>query len=251
MGIRQQSYPMHIHDKYELIYFRDGNATHVIEDRQYKLKKGDLIIVRPFRYHFIQIDETARYERYDILFDATKHHIDGLDLLPDGIDVLNIDDNQLAQDVFRKCDLYYQNCDEALFGKALYHLLSELFINIHLFSHSFSGRIVEFSPLVSRGLQYINENLCQIKDISEITKPLYISDSYFFRLFKKELHCTPKRYICEKRLLLAHQLLSSGKKPTDIFEQCGFTDYSTFYRNYVSLFGQSPKSAIANTISQG
>ena len=249
MEHRQKSFPLHIHDKYELIYFRDGNATHVIEDRQYKLKKGDLILVRPFQYHFIQIDETARYERYDILFDATRHQIDGLDLLPEGMDVLNIEDNKLAQDVFRKCDLYYQSCYEKLFGQALYHLLSELFISIHLFSHSSSGRVVEFSPLISRGLQYINENLCQIQDISEITKQLYISDSYFFRLFKKELHCTPKRYICEKRLLLAHKLLSSGKKPADIFEQCGFQDYSTFYRNYVSFFGHSPKSAVKN--SQG
>lgn len=241
---RRESFSMHIHNKYELIYFQDGNATHVIEDRKYKLRKGDLILVRPFEYHFIQIDASSRYERYDILFDASRHKIDGLTLLPDGVDVINIEDNKLAQDIFHKCDLYYQNCDEALFSKALYHLLSELFINIHLFSHSFSGKTEAFSPLISKGLQYINERLCEIEDISEITSQLYISDSYFFRLFKKELHCTPKRYICEKRLLMAHKFLSSGEKPADIYEKCGFKDYSTFYRNYIAFFGHSPKSAM-------
>lgn len=244
----RDAFSMHVHNVYELIYFQDGNATHIIDDRKYKLKKGDLILVRPFQYHFIQIDASSRYERYDILFDDTQYPIDGLALFPTDVDVINIGDNKLAQDIFQKCDLYHQNCDEELFFKALYHLLSELFINIHLFSHA-SGRTEAFSPIISKGLQYINDKLCEITDIREITDQLYISDSYFFRLFKKELHCTPKRYICEKRLLLAHKLLSSGEKPADIFEKCGFQDYSTFYRNYTAFFGCSPKRAVTNTLS--
>lgn len=247
---RRESFRMHAHNTYELIYFQDGNATYVIDDRKYKLKKGDLILTRPFQYHFIQIDAASRYERYDILFDATKHCIDGLELFPDDVDVINIEENELAQNILKKCDLYCHSCDNDSFFRLLPHLISELFFNIHLFSHSPSSKTVAFSPLISQGLQYINENLCQIEDISEITNQLYISDSYFFRLFKKEMHCTPKRYICEKRLLLAQKLLSSGKKPADIFEKCGFKDYSTFYRNYMAFFGYSPKSAVTNTISQ-
>ena len=245
---RRKDFTMHAHNTYELIYFQDGNATHVIDDRKYKLRKGDLILVRPFQYHFIQIDAASRYERYDILFDDTRHPIDGLEFFPEGADVINLEDNKLAQDIFRKCDLYYQTCDEALFSKALCHLLSELFINIHLFSHSSSGKVEAFSPLIAEGLEYINERLCQIDDISEITGHLYVSDSYFFRLFKKELHCTPKRYICEKRLLLAYKMLSTGEKPADVFEKCGFKDYSTFYRNYTAFFGHSPKTGAANSI---
>ena len=36
------TYSMHTHNTYELIYFLDGDATHVIEDRKYKLKKATL-----------------------------------------------------------------------------------------------------------------------------------------------------------------------------------------------------------------
>ena len=63
------AYSMHTHNAYELIYFLDGDASHVIEDRKYKLKRGDLILIRPMSYHFIRIEGRARYERYDILFD--------------------------------------------------------------------------------------------------------------------------------------------------------------------------------------
>ena len=46
-------YSLHTHNAYELLYIVSGDATHIIEDRRYKLKKGDLIIIRPFHYHFI------------------------------------------------------------------------------------------------------------------------------------------------------------------------------------------------------
>ena len=62
-NLPRDTYSMHTHNAYELIYFLDGDATHVIEDRKYKLKPGDLILIRPFQYHFIQIDSTSRYER--------------------------------------------------------------------------------------------------------------------------------------------------------------------------------------------
>lgn len=57
------TYSMHTHNAYEPIYFLDGDAAHAIEDRKYKLKKGSLILIRPLRYHFIQIDSLVRYER--------------------------------------------------------------------------------------------------------------------------------------------------------------------------------------------
>ena len=240
-NLPRDAYSMHIHSSYELIYFIDGNATHVIEDRKYKLKKGDLILIRPFQYHFIQIDATSRYERYDLLFDPEKHLIDALDLIPESAEVLSLEGNAAAQDVFRRCDLYHRSCPPEIFSRMLPHLISELFFNIRLFPQSFSGNTESFSPLISKALRYINENLCSITDVGEIASRLFVSESYLFRLFKKELHSTPKKYIREKRLLLAQKLLSSGEKPANVYEQCGFSDYTTFYRNYTAFFGRSPK----------
>ena len=244
------TYSMHIHNAYELIYFLDGDATHVIEDRKYKLKKGDLIIIRPMQYHFIQIDSVSRYERIDILFDAEKHGIQGFELLPKNAEIINIEENIIAKDIFKKCDIYYQNCKEDIFGNILCHMLSELFYNIYIFPHTLSKNSSSLSPLISDALQYINENLCSINVISEIAKKLFVSESYLFRLFKKELHQTPKKYICEKRLLLAQKMLFDGKKPTDVSEECGFFDYTTFYRNYTARFGYSPSQTESKHLSE-
>jgi AraC-like DNA-binding protein len=104
---------------------------------------------------------------------------------------------------------------------------------------------VSVSPLISKALHYINENLNRIGGTKEIADHLFISESYLFRLFRNELHQTPKKYIMDKRLLTAQKLLSAGDSPTSVCERCGFADYTTFYRNYTSFFGHAPsKEAI-------
>jgi AraC-like DNA-binding protein len=235
---------MHTHNTYELIYFLGGNATHVIEDRKYKLKKGDLIIIRPLQHHFIQIDTPTDYERYNILFDAERHHVESISLLEKDLEVVNLSGNSTAEEIFQKMDLYRHRCDEETFAKLLSHMLAELFYMIHLFSGTTSEVSPLVSPLISKALHYINENLCTIRSIKEIAHHLFVSESYLFRLFKEELHQTPKKYIMEKRLLLAQQSILAGQKPTSVFQNCGFDDYATFYRNYVSFFGGSPTQTI-------
>ena len=232
----------HTHNVYELIYFLDGDATHIIEDRKYKLKKGDVILIKPLKYHFIQIDSVSRYERIVVQFDDTIHNIDGLSLMPDNIDIINIENNSSAQEIFKRLKLYSEKCSDEMLFQILPHVVSELFYSIHLFSNTFSKEFTSLSPLVSNALQYINKNLCSITDIGEVSNYLFVSESYFFRLFKKELHQSPKKYILEKRLLLAEKMLSQGEKPTAVSEKCGFSDYTTFYRNFVSFFGHSPSS---------
>lgn len=235
------AYSMHTHNAYELIYFLDGDASHVIEDRKYKLKKGDLVLIRPLSYHFIQIDGRARYERYDILFDPQAHGVEGVELLPDGLEVVSLEDNPVAADIFRRCDLYRQSCSEERFSRILSHLLSELFYSLHTFpTASHTGEGTKISPLISEFLQYVNQHLCAPIDIGRVAADLFVSESYLFRLFKKELHQTPQKYIREKRLMMARKMLADGERPTAVCTRCGFADYTTFYRNYVAFFGYSP-----------
>lgn len=239
-NIPRNIYSMHTHDMYEVLYFLNGDATYVIEDRKYKLKKGDMIFIRPLKYHFIQIDSSVDYERYNILFDPKNHGVESALLLDDSVEVINLLDNAIATDIFRKMDIYKRRCDQDTFESVLAHLLSELFYNIYLFPAEFSGNDASVSPLVAEALKYINENLCTVADISEVAHHLFISESYLFKIFKRELHKTPKEYIMEKRLLMSNQKILSGESATVICDEMGFGNYTTFYRNYVSYFGYPP-----------
>lgn len=233
-------YSMHTHNTYELLYILSGDATCVIENRQYKLKKGDLILIRPFCYHFIQIDSTTDYERYDLLFDPIRHHIEGIDLIGEETEVLSLSDNTMAKSIFQRMDVYHEHCDRSRFLLLLPHLISELFYSIHLFSNESAGKGTSLSPLISDALRYMNESLYRVTSMEEIARRLFISESYLFRRFKSELHQTPKQYMMNKRLLLARQRISLGEAPSTVCQELGFGDYTTFYRNYRSFFGEAP-----------
>ena len=233
-------YSMHTHDVYELLYFLEGDASLVIEDRKYKLNKGDLILIRPFHYHYIQIDSCTDYERYDILFDPLRDRIDGLELLGEEREVIPILENTVAQNIFRKTDIYRERCCKEQFEVLLPHMLSELFYSVGLFTDESFGTGKRLSPLISDALSYINRTICSIRDIEEIAEHLFVSESYLFRRFKAELHQTPRRYIMSKRLLLARQRLLLGEKPTEVSGKLGFGDYTAFYRNYKAFFGHAP-----------
>ena len=49
------------------------------------------------------------------------------------------------------------------------------------------------------------------------------------------------------------QMLSDGLPPTDVYQHCGFGDYSNFYRAFKAEYGISPKdfSGTAQTNGSG
>lgn len=233
-------YSMHTHNIYELLYFVKGDATYVIEDKKYKLRPHDLILIRPYEHHFVQIDSTTDYERYDILFDPELHGVEGLDRLPRELAILSLAEDAVSLDLFRRLDLYAARYDRESFMRLLPHLLSELFYSVSLSPGTAPVEGSITSPLLSEALRYINENLFTVRNTREIAAKLFVSESYLFRLFKRELHQTPKKYIRDKRLLLADRMIALGERPTRVAATCGFADYTTFYRNYIALFGRPP-----------
>lgn len=235
----ERSFSGHSHNLYEMLYVLSGDATLVIEDKKHKLKSGDLIITRPSKYHFIQIDSEADYERHNVLFDHKKLGID-MSMLPCELDVVNIKKGSIISDIFDKLDYYCESFGKNEFPKIARLLIQEIIYNLSLVEEREDEHFSVINPLLSKALAYIGENLFTIKDISEVAQAVFVTESYLFRLFKRELLKSPKKYITEKRLLYAQNQLKKGKKPTDVSAACGFDDYTTFYRNYSLLFGRAP-----------
>ncbi len=237
---RPAIYAMHTHKEFELIYVLSGEVSRVIEGRKYKLAVGDMVLIRPSQYHFGQMDACSRYERYNIWIDESMVRLDSIAFFPKDVEVVNLSSNPIAMDLFRKMDYYHEHASEDVFLQICPLLLNELFYNLSLVSHPAPHDVTIISPLLSQALQYISENLFTLTGIQEIADTLYVSESYLFRLFRTILHQSPKKYIADKRLLAAQQRISMGGKPTLVARECGFLDYSAFYRNYTAFFGYPP-----------
>lgn len=238
-------FSLHAHNHYEIILFLKGNASHVVEDRKYKLSKNDLIIIKPSTYHYIQIDDICDYERVDITFSesASKKHL--IKKVLERLEIVNISSNPILLELFSKLDFYHQKLNEKDFNELTVLLIKELFYNLSLFNDKVKKPIT-LSPILSQALNFINENLTTLEDVKQIASNVFVTPSYLFRMFKNELKTSPKQYILEKRLLLAQNLILIGKSATEACEQSGFNDYSNFYKNYVKYFGHSPSAEKAD-----
>ncbi len=84
---------------------------------------------------------------------------------------------------------------------------------------------------------YYYENL----NIEEIAERFGFKCSTFCYRFRDRTGISPKRYITEKRIHEAIRLIEQGGLALNqVAEQVGYTDFSTFYRNFTRIMRQSP-----------
>lgn len=230
---------LHSHNQFELIYLISGDVAHVIEGKKYLLRPGDLVLVRPSKYHYLQILSDAAYERYNVLFDPVQHGIKSALALPEDADVICLSEHPLAQELFSKMDHYSQAPTED-FEQLLKLLLNELFISLRIAPKLQVQEQTLLSPVLTQALEYINGHLFTIGSVEEVAEALFISPSYLFHLFRNSLHQSPKKYINDKRLLAAQRRILNGERPSTVYKECGFREYAAFYRSYCTFFGHAP-----------
>jgi transcriptional regulator GlxA family with amidase domain len=94
-----------------------------------------------------------------------------------------------------------------------------------------------------RVAQLMEENIEKPLSLEHIAKATGLSRRQIERLFKRDLHCVPKRYYLEVRLRRARELLLQTAMPImDITAACGFQSPPHFSKCYRSQFGYPPSA---------
>jgi len=234
-------YFSHYHDVNELIFIKSGEVSYEVGGKTYELHENMLVFARANESHSIHIDGASAYERYNILFDERKISSDIFNKIPCELKVINFDANKNVVEIFDKMDFYCEKLVGDELGLILFHLIEEVLLNIVIETSQVSEQTHDGEhPIIKRALSYIEENLLTISGIEEICNELYISKSHLHHLFMEHLNKSPKKYLNEKRLALAHREIIFGGKASEVCIKCGFVDYSSFYRAYKKHFGYSP-----------
>lgn len=77
--------------------------------------------------------------------------------------------------------------------------------------------------------------------VKEISKVLSYSPNYIIKTFKQKYSITPHQYLSDIRLENARKLLISSEKSCQaISDECGFGEYSVFYKTFKNKYGISP-----------
>ncbi len=230
----------HTHEVPELLYIVEADGCHIIEEKEYPLKPGDLIVVPPATYHCIKLYSNAPYERYNICFDPAILNTIDVNRVYQKIKVMNCIGHHTIADIFPKTD-YYSNCLSAEnFVDMAQMLIKEIFYNLSIYNGPSHEKAYVLNPILADALDYINKNLYTLTSVSEISQKLFVTEGYLYEIFKARLQISPKKYITAKRLHAARRKIAQGARPTDVYETVGFHDYTSFYRNYTRFFGHSP-----------
>lgn len=243
----QTDFKMHAHDSHEIICFLSGDAEYFVEGNRYNMQRGDLMLMRKSESHNLILRSNATYERYVVNFDLPfLAEID-----PDRQLLRALEGRPLGKFNHYSAALFPDNHWVYYFKKMnqcsneqgrLAYLLSLLQELAESFEIVKAAKQQEGTDLVAGVVSYINQNLTGELSLSLLCDRFYISKAHLNRIFKQSTGSTVWRYILIKRLLLARELLISGKEPKDVYILCGFQDYTTFFRAYKKQFGVSPKN---------
>ncbi|MEE1187253.1 MAG: AraC family transcriptional regulator [Acutalibacteraceae bacterium] len=236
---------MHTHEYYELYYFEGGSGIYRVEGTPYLLESGDILILRPAEVHYIEISNTQPYTRLAIHFKADLFS----DIDPSGKLLAPFNSRKIGTFNRYRAD-NFKNKDYKVFIKNLIsdsadrrvQIITNLLPLLNEISHAFSS-VTETEinkSLDSRIINYINRHLYENINLDDICDRFYISKTHLCRIFKKATASTVVEYITIKRLVNARRLILSGTPPTKAYLQCGFRDYSVFYRAYKNKYGVPP-----------
>lgn len=247
---------LHSHGGYEIYLFLSGEIRIIFENDNRIMKRGDLLLIPPYVFHFAVPVGSSTYSRVVINIKesymqkkgpAYAHFADCFYQSDSSrLNLLHLNETQIA----RYCD-YARSLDQTLrepssaYGR---DFLAEVLLTAILV---FIGRIADSSsrlesrqtppPTITATFRYIDDHLSESLLLEDIAKQVHLNPVYLTRIFKSYTGMPIQQYIIEKRLTQAKKLLRMGKPSIDVCFLCGFNNYSNFSRTFSKHLKLSPK----------
>ncbi len=251
---------LHHHDFYEVNFLVSGDVTYVIESHVYHVSPGNMLIIGPRELHQVHIESTvAPYERYmlwitpGLLQKLSSEQTDlghCFDLSrPNYCNLLQLSAQQ-QQEIPALMEGLIQEQEHPVFGSDLrkYNFISELLIRINRMADSADMRRDNGAlSIEAQVIEYINMHYHQPITLDVLAEHLFVSKYHLSHEFKKQVGISVYQYLQKKRLLIARQLMAQGRKPVDVYEVCGFRDYTAFYRAFQKVYGLSPREYVQSS----
>ncbi|GKU26606.1 AraC family transcriptional regulator [Clostridium folliculivorans] len=249
-----RSINIHHHDFYEFYFFISGDVTYLIEGKSYKLEPGNIVLINSKELHQAVINsEEAYYERIVLWINKAflkklSNDETDLSLCFEGFNKKNVMSTDIEQQknirfiLNKLVDLEnYQGIGYELLYKAY---ITELMVHINNLAFNESAELsvdMKKSNLIDGIIEYINNHIEEDITVDQIAEQFYLSKFHLSREFKKYTGTTIHRYIVQKKLIEAKELILKEVPIIDVYKQCGFGDYSNFFRAFKNEYGITPK----------
>ena len=240
---RSSQLPMHSHTFMEIFqYISDSRVEYLIETQRYILQQGDIVCVPPGICH-----QVLHYEPEDtpcirnlICFQPSFLEAIGWKNQPGEYYLLRTSD-KMRQYMEHLCRMAVQECEkqEPRWRDAVNGYGQILLANIVRSENA--SIAAEQAGLFEEMLTYVDNHLSEKITLIDTAQHFFISDRTVTREFRQKLGISFYRYVTQRRLLRAQNLIFHEIPLTEVCQRCGFTDYPTFYRAFKKEYGISPR----------
>lgn len=229
------------HAYHEILYYQNGDAVFFSENSQEEIKADTLFIIPREKYHYFSVNSAKEFKRLKITFpDTFFNNIPCEDIVSEVkiIKTFNVEIKSLLEKIIN-C-LTSQNEKSAFYAYAAF---LNLLVEIEALNLNGTDNGKQLCQTTKSIIEYISNNLSSQLSIKELSERFNMCSSSLSHLFKKEIGISVHSYITQRRLMYAHSLILAGKRPSKIYFDCGYNNYSTFYKAYLKYFGFEPSKS--------
>lgn len=243
-----------------LLYVRDGNAGIRMEDKTHNLKPDYMYFIPPFTLHGYECDSFFSqyyihiYEKHLFDFSLLEEFNFPVEIKAGAMD-LPLVERLLLINPGRELKQYdphvYDNPPTLIRNiaenaqQSVFHTMETkgiLFQLLSRFMEQATPKTEVNDTRILKVLSFIRKNIEKPISIYQLAEICHLCEDHFIRLFRKEMQCTPIRYINQKRIEKAQLMLIVKDEPIkDIAYKLSFENISYFSRLFKTITGYTPQ----------
>lgn len=256
-------YPLHCHDFIEIAYIADGRGRHIIEDEAFEIDRGDLFIFNEnvrhelfayagyplvvynviFKPVFIDFSFQECKDFVDMAYQYLIHtfyaaeerqsYIKMTGLKHENIELLM---EEMMDEFICKQDGYLQ-----VIKADLMKLLILVFRLYRSDAQQRQNSNVYKKLLIQNTLDYMKKNYAADLSCDKLAGRVYLSTSYFSKIFKEETNRTVIQVLQRLRISAACEKLQKTSLPINaIMLDVGYSDIKYFYQVFKGMKKMTP-----------
>ena len=254
------SCPPHQHDFFELFYLMGDGVDEIVDGLRYTLHQGDIMLVSPGQMHRPDVPGRVRsverfvlwlgvdyvksivrvlpHTRYTILGDLRGRNIIQADGETDVairqlLLALHGEAGQERADGAQMC--------RAIVSQILIHCSRSMARGVDRLAPKAELRYHEIMQVYEHIMFHLRDDL----SVAGLADRFFMDKNTLTRQFKRQVGMPPGECIRWLRLEAARQLIVSGTPTQTACVECGFSDYSAFYRAFRQAYGLNPRDYAA------
>lgn len=240
--IKEWNEKQHSHPFCEIMFVISGEGTVTVNQNEYEVKKGDIIVYNPDVLHSESTTGKGGIEL--AFFGITNFKIGNLpsDYILDENTSPVLHTGQDAEEY----EFYFMSLvKEVTSDKPYNEIFSKYLARLIMIGILRLANISE-AKFVTNGIftrihTYLNHHFAEIESMDEICEELKISKYYLSHVFKKYMGKPPMQYVTSKRISYAKKLLQeTDLSASEIGEMCGYKDHVLFFKAFKKQEGITP-----------